>query len=108
MSQQQKPDVDEEDVVVEAVIVPPDGGWGWVIVAASFMANVVVDGIIFTAGQGFLPIWADEYTKGSAGKAAWVVSLLSGFYLLVGKPLVYAVNRHFHLYVRQILLIISF
>lgn len=86
MSQQHlKPDPDEEEVVAEAVIVPPDGGWGWVIVVGSFLANAVVDGIIFTAGQGFLPIWEKEFTSGSAGTAAWVVSLLSGFYLLVGK-----------------------
>lgn len=31
-------------------MVPPDGGWGWVIVAASFMCNVLVDGIIFSGG----------------------------------------------------------
>lgn len=31
-------------------VVPPDGGWGWVIVVASFMCNVLVDGIIFSGG----------------------------------------------------------
>lgn len=87
-------DVVEEELVAEAVIVPPDGGWGWVIVAASFLTNAVVDGIIFTAGQGFLPLWEKEFTAGSAGMAAWVVSLLSGCYLLVG-PIVSAVANIF-------------
>ena len=31
----------------------PDGGWGWMIVAASFLENVIVDGIIFTSGAAF-------------------------------------------------------
>uniref|UniRef100_A0A915HLS0 Major facilitator superfamily (MFS) profile domain-containing protein n=1 Tax=Romanomermis culicivorax TaxID=13658 RepID=A0A915HLS0_ROMCU len=84
----------EEEIVAEAVIVPPDGGWGWVVVAASFLTNAVVDGIIFTAGQGFLPLWSKELTGDSVSMAAWVVSLLSGCYLLVG-PVVSAVANIF-------------
>ena len=26
---------------------PPDGGWGWVIVFASFMNNLIIDGIAY-------------------------------------------------------------
>lgn len=29
---------------------PPDGGFGWVVVAASFLANCVVDGICYSFG----------------------------------------------------------
>ena len=29
---------------------PPDGGWGWVIVAASFLCNMVLDGIGYSFG----------------------------------------------------------
>lgn len=32
------------------VVVPPDGGWGWVVVLASFICCLVVDGIVMTAG----------------------------------------------------------
>ena len=28
---------------------PPDGGWGWVIVFASFMNNLIIDGIAYRA-----------------------------------------------------------
>ena len=30
---------DQEDVPL-----PPDGGWGWVIVISSFMCNLILDG----------------------------------------------------------------
>lgn len=29
---------------------PPDGGWGWVILIASFLTNVVVDGVSLSFG----------------------------------------------------------
>ena len=69
--------------VADAIILPPDGGWGWVIVAASFMCNVIVDGIIFTCGQGFQPEW-ERYYNVNTGTAAWASSLLTGCYLLAG------------------------
>nr|CAD7588946.1 unnamed protein product [Timema genevievae] len=73
-------------VVVEKVItyavVPPDGGWGWVIVTASFFCNLIVDGIIFTFGM-FLNDIQREF-GGSKSKVAVVGSLLAGFYLMAG------------------------
>lgn len=32
------------------VVVPLDGGWGWVVVLASFICCLMVDGIVMTAG----------------------------------------------------------
>ena len=64
-------------------VLPPDGGWGWVVVAASFMCNVMVDGIIFTSGMLF-----DDLVKdfgSSQFEVAWIASLLGGFYLLAGE-----------------------
>lgn len=63
-------------------VVPPDGGWGWVVVAASFMCNVVVDGIIFSCGM-LLPVLQKEFGV-SMSEVSWVSSLLGGFYLIVG------------------------
>ncbi|KAK0072459.1 hypothetical protein PV326_014441, partial [Microctonus aethiopoides] len=64
------------------MVVPPDGGWGWVIVAASFMCNLVVDGIIFSFGVMLNHIVdAFNVTKSSV---ALVGSLQSGFYLMAG------------------------
>ncbi|CAK1585250.1 unnamed protein product [Parnassius mnemosyne] len=65
-----------------ALVVPPDGGWGWVVVAASFMCNVIVDGIIFCGGMMLTPI-QKEFNV-SDGAVAPVNSLLAGFYLLAG------------------------
>jgi len=74
------------DMIEAGVPPPPDGGWGWVIVFASFMCNMIVDGIAYTFGV-FLDSFADEFVPAGegTGKVAWVGSLLSGVYLSVGK-----------------------
>lgn len=62
---------------------PPDGGYGWVVVFASFMCNMIVDGIAYTFGV-FLEKFVVYFGEGK-GKTAWVGSLLSGVYLSAGK-----------------------
>lgn len=71
---------------------PPDGGYGWVIVMASFMCNMIVDGIAYTFGV-FLGEFVRYYGEGK-GKTAWVGSLLSGMYLSAG-PVVSALTNKF-------------
>ncbi len=43
---------DRGDILVPLVTLPPppDGGWGWVVVVASFLCNVIGDGIGYTFG----------------------------------------------------------
>lgn len=60
-----------------------DGGYGWVIVLASFLCNMIVDGIAYSFGV-FLDPFAKFYNE-SPGNIAWVGSLLSGMYLTAGK-----------------------
>lgn len=69
-------------LVHESPPVPPDGGYGWVVVAASFVCNFVIDGISFSVGilnTEFLRIFGE-----SNSKTAWIGSLLTG-YGFVGK-----------------------
>lgn len=67
------------------VALPPDGGWGWVVVAASFCCNLVVDGIIYSFGM-FLPELVKSFGESKA-KVSLIGSLLSGSYLIAGKLL---------------------
>lgn len=65
-----------------SVVVPPDGGWGWIVMVASFSCNLIVDGIVMSAG-GFKKPIADEFNV-SESAATLVCSLLGGFYLIAG------------------------
>ena len=38
---------------------PPNGGWGWVVVAASFFCLCVLDGICYTFGIFLIPLMED-------------------------------------------------
>ncbi len=63
--------------------IPPDGGWGWVIMFASFICNVIVDGVCFSFGIFYLEFL--EYFGESKSKTSWVGSVLNGMYLSMGK-----------------------
>ena len=65
------------------LFTPPDGDYGWVIVLASFMCNLIVDGVCYSFGVFFLEFL--DYFGESAAKTAWVGSLLPGMYLTMGK-----------------------
>ncbi|XP_045449646.1 monocarboxylate transporter 4 [Melitaea cinxia] len=71
---------------------PPDGGYGWVVVFASFMCNLVVDGIAYTFGI-FLPELVTFFGEGK-GTVAWVGSLLSGVYLAAGPVVSALCNKY--------------
>ena len=47
---------------------PPDGGWGWVIVVASFLCNMVLDGIGYSFGILLTPLM-NHYGEGKATMA---------------------------------------
>lgn len=74
---------DEEEVQVPRHPTPPDGGWGWWVVLASFTCNVIVDGVCMSYG-----VVAMEYEKvfnAPHSLVWWVGSSLAGCYLLVGE-----------------------
>jgi MFS transporter, MCT family, solute carrier family 16 (monocarboxylic acid transporters), member 14 len=62
---------------------PPDGGWGWAVMIASFFSNMIVDGVCYTFGI-FFPELVDTFGA-SKSVTALVGALVPGTYLLVGK-----------------------
>ncbi|XP_052784040.1 monocarboxylate transporter 12-like [Mya arenaria] len=63
-------------------IPPPDGGWGWMVVLASFIIHVIADGIVYSFGIFYIEFL--DYYKGGKGETAWVGSLVPGVTLSVG------------------------
>ena len=50
-----------------------DGGWGWVVVAATFLLWFIMDGLMYSNGILYLEL-LDEFQRGQ-GETAWVISL---------------------------------
>ncbi|XP_046402307.1 uncharacterized protein LOC124168217 [Ischnura elegans] len=62
--------------------VPPDGGWGWVVVFASFFVNLIADGITFSFGVLYVELL--RYFRQGKSKTAWIGSLFMAMPLLSG------------------------
>jgi len=75
---------DEEDTVEE-------GCMGWVVVLASFLCNMVIDGIGYSFGVLLQPL-KEEFQAG-AGAVAFVGSILAGVIMLTGPVAAASVNR---------------
>ncbi|ESP02002.1 hypothetical protein LOTGIDRAFT_212648 [Lottia gigantea] len=93
--QAQRPAVEDigNDYDISTFIpTPPDGGWGWVIVLASFVSNFIVDGICYTFGI-FLLEFSQAFDE-SKSKISLVGSLQAGMYLCAG-PIVSALTNRF-------------
>ena len=57
-------------------------GWGWVIVAASFVVNLIADGATFSFGIVYVELL--DYFKKSRGYTAWIGGLFMAIPLLSG------------------------
>ncbi|CAG9531654.1 unnamed protein product, partial [Cercopithifilaria johnstoni] len=82
----------EERDLNDVLPIPPDGGYGWVIVFAAFMSNFVVDGIANSFGA-FMSIYQD-YFNASKALVSLIGSLLIGCYLLIGPVAGGLVNKY--------------
>ncbi|XP_042869845.1 monocarboxylate transporter 12-like [Penaeus japonicus] len=69
-------DEGEENQEVTTMPTPPDGGWGWVVVFASFMIHVFADGFTYTFGIYFVHLL--QYYQSTAGATSWIASILVG------------------------------
>ena len=68
------------------VLISPDGGWGWVVVFASFVCQAIIEGLLCVFGL-LLPHLLDHYESGR-GKTALAGSLMAGMFLMSGKAVV--------------------
>ncbi|XP_022916238.1 monocarboxylate transporter 12-like [Onthophagus taurus] len=71
---------------------PPDGGWGWVVVAASFVVNLIADGITFSFGVIFVEFL--EYFGENRAKTSWIGSLFMAMPLLSGPIASFLTDRY--------------
>lgn len=53
---------------------PPDAGWSWVVLLASFLSITITDGIVFSSGV-FLPRIMENFQTNKA-VTSWAISLL--------------------------------
>ncbi|CAK1596544.1 unnamed protein product [Parnassius mnemosyne] len=70
----------------------PDGGWGWVVVASSFIISMIADGISFSFGLLYIE-FLDEF-KSSKSTTAWIGSLFIAVPLLSGPVMSALVDRY--------------
>lgn len=71
---------------------PPDGGWGWMVVAASFVVNLIADGITFSFGVIFVEFL--NYFGENRGTTAWVGGLFMAMPLLSGPIASFLTDRY--------------
>ncbi|KAM7349311.1 monocarboxylate transporter 1 [Cochliomyia hominivorax] len=72
--------------------IPPDGGWGWMVVFGSFMIHIITDGMTYSFG-----LFYDEfltYFNEGKGYTAWIVSIMVGVTFASGPISSSFVNRY--------------
>ena len=82
-NKEEEENVAEEANIVDLIPQPPDGGWGWMIVVASFMNHFIIDGIGYAFGT-MLSTYS-TYFGSSAATTGALMSTLIGCYLLSGE-----------------------
>lgn len=75
----------------EGFLTPPDGGWGWAVVFASFMIHVLADGFTYTFGIYFVQLV--QYYDATAAATSWIASILVGVTLGTGPIAGVLVNK---------------
>jgi len=73
-------------------VTPPDGGWGWAVVFASFMIHIIADGITYSFGV-FLVELIDVF-QSDRGETSLIISILVGVTLGSGPIASYFTNRY--------------
>ena len=82
---------DEEKKNKEESETAYDGGWGWLVVAACFLCNMVNDGIAYSFGIIMEPMRADLGV--GVGSISLVGGVLAGTTMLTGPIAATFLNR---------------
>lgn len=85
---------DEEEACLSSGKDPyaaPDGGWGWVVMLASFLCNLTLDGIAYTFGVFVSPLMVHFNIQ--KGPVSLIGSVLAGTIQLVGPFVALLVNK---------------
>lgn len=86
------PSQTDEKSVVPDTVSPPDGGWGWFVVFASFMIHIIADGITYSFGVFLVELIAKF--DADRGAASLIPSILVGVTLGSGPIASYFTNRY--------------
>ncbi|KZC11902.1 Iron-sulfur cluster assembly enzyme ISCU, mitochondrial [Dufourea novaeangliae] len=72
-------------VTAQEDLVPPDGGWGWLVLLASVMVNLLIPGTVKSFGVLFVEFL--EVFDASPAAAAWIPALSQLYIIFVVGPL---------------------
>lgn len=73
------------------IVVPPDGGFAWIVVAATFLNSFLVDGIVYSFG--ILMVKMADTLKVTIAEIALIGSAQVGVFFLSGPFVCVAVQR---------------
>lgn len=71
-----------KNVTAQEDLVPPDGGWGWLVLLASVMVNLLIPGTVKSFGVLFVEFL--EVFDASPAAAAWIPALCYFLYSSLG------------------------
>ncbi|KAF9579245.1 hypothetical protein BGW38_004574 [Lunasporangiospora selenospora] len=72
-----------DEMSTVTLLAPPDGGYGWVVVATCFLNNFAMLGIMFSWGI-FQQLYTDEVFPGQVSAVSWIGTLAFGVMYIVG------------------------
>ncbi|CAG0879999.1 unnamed protein product [Cyprideis torosa] len=73
----------ESSAGVAEAPVPPDGGWGWVVLIAGVLINLIADGIMYSFGV-LLPSLLESFPEEGSANVALLGGLMAGSWMMTG------------------------
>lgn len=73
------------------IVIAPDGGYGWVVLVASFLCSFLIDGVLFSYGN-FMTVLQQDLNV-SLTEISMIPSVSMGVYLMFGPLFSALVNR---------------